>query len=148
MEMVLQGKWRELYTELLTWHNYCKDNDLWPKQVKSSDDIKAFRAQTLADKGKFRRAVKAVDSTGIAQATGPQIHDIHPEGDSMTNEDRNQAQERYDEDDTKWPRERTLKMAHSIYYLIRDLDQESAASISGLRYSDITPIARQINAID
>jgi hypothetical protein len=90
-----------------------------------------------------------MDSAGVAQATGQQIHDIHPEGDRMTDEDWSRAQEQYDASEDKWPREPTPKMAHAIYYyLVRDLDQESAASISGLRISDLTPITRQINTID
>ena len=67
----------------------------------------------------------------------------------MSLEDWHRAEQQYENlGDRKWPTEPTEKMTHSIYYILRDLDQHSSGSISGLLNSDLKPIARQISAID
>ena len=58
-------------------------------------------------------------------------------------------QRQVDEDDSaRWPAEPTQAMAHAIYNIIRGLDQHSAGSISGLLNSDLTPLVRQVNAVE
>jgi hypothetical protein len=98
------------------------------------EDINAIRARKYADAGQLSRAIAALDSTGIAKGTkAEEILDLHPQGDDMSIEDWHRAEQHYENlGDRQWPTEPTEKMTHSIYYILRDLDQHSSGSISGL----------------
>ena len=148
LDMVLQGKWRQLYTELLNWHTYCKNHDLWQRRSRSVEGANDAKVTKLADQGQLSRAIAALDSTCVTKGTAEKILELHPPGNSMTDEDWRVAEARYNDSSEKWPPEPTQKMAHTIYYIITELDQHSAGSTSGLLNSDLTPVARQINTID
>jgi hypothetical protein len=77
MEMVLQGKWREFYTALLEWHQYCQENDLFQDTETSSNRSNAVRARKFADEGQISRAVAAMENTGLAEnATAVEVQRV------------------------------------------------------------------------
>ena len=150
MEMVLQGEWRILYEELLNWHAYCTEHDKHQGPKSSQEHLNKVSIRNYANEGQLSRALAAADKGNEAQdATAEAVMAMHGPGDSMTPEDWASLQRQVDEDDSaRWPEEPTQAMAHDIYNIIRGLDQHSAGSISGLLNSDLTPLVRQVNAVE
>jgi len=144
-EMILTGKWLQLYTDVENWLEYAKRNNLIKKQSGSNGPNKQIIEKCLRH-ASLSKATQQLASTGMPAYPDMQlIKEKHPPTkDPMNQADWDALQQIHDNSDSKLPIHPTMDSLMDIINIIRTLDPLSSAGLDGLQPKILKNIARTV----